>query len=71
MKNTCKIFTLLLAVLLCGTLFPSCGNAADSSSDTVPSAEPPATETVPEWALPDMDLGGESVTFLQARKNTS
>jgi len=67
MKNTCKIFTLLLAVLLCGTLLPSCGNAADSSSDTVPAAAPPATETVPEWALPDMDLGGESVTFLLRR----
>jgi len=68
MKKKRHISILLLAALLCGTLFSSCGNAADPvSADTSTAAETPAPETVPEWALPDMDFGGESVTFLLRR----
>ena len=47
MKKERHIATLLLAALLCGTLFSSCGNAVDSASDdTDTAAETPATETV-------------------------
>jgi len=64
-----RFLSLLLAILLSTSLLTACGDDPDTgSADTTSAAEEtPAPETVPEWALPDMDFGGESVTFILRR----
>ena len=67
MKNI-KLLPLLLAALLTVSTMTACGTPSDTpeTASTV-AEETPAPETVPEWALPEMDFGGETVTFLLRR----